>query len=120
MRVLIADDNPVTRELIREILESTDYELVEAGNGREAMEKIEKTRPDLVILDIQMPVLDGYSLLRMLRRDPRFSALRIAALTAYAMTGDREKALSAGFDDYITKPIRADSFRTRVDELLWR
>jgi CheY-like chemotaxis protein len=120
MKVLVADDNPVTRELIREILDATDYELIEAVNGKEAIEKIEQARPDLVILDIQMPVLDGYAVLRKLRKDPRFNTMRVAALTAYAMSGDRQKALSAGFDDYITKPIHADTFRNRVDELLWR
>ena len=117
-RIVVADDNPVVRELVREILESPDCQIHEAADGREALSKIEETRPHLVLLDIQMPFLDGFTLLRHLRNDQRFHDLRVVAITAYAMPGNRAAALAAGFDDYITKPIRAASLRLRIAELL--
>ena len=116
--VLVADDNPVSRELIREILETDDCEVIEAGDGREALEKLRQHLPDLALLDIQMPVLDGNAVIRELRADPQFSQLPVVALTAYAMQGDREKALSLGFNFYITKPIDIPVFRAKVAELL--
>jgi two-component system, cell cycle response regulator DivK len=117
-RVLVADDNPVSRELIREILENDDCEVIEAGDGREALEKVREHRPDLALLDIQMPVMDGNAVVRELRADPQLSKLPVVALTAYAMQGDREKALALGFNSYITKPIDIPTFRAAVAELL--
>lgn len=117
-KIVIADDNPVSRELIREILGAGNYEVVEACNGRQALEKIEEMRPDLVLLDIQMPELDGYRVLAALRGDPRFASIRVAALTAFAMRGDEEKAVATGFDAYITKPIKASILRKEVERLL--
>lgn len=117
-RVLVADDNPVSRELIREILEDDGYEVIEAGDGGEALEKLRNHHPDLALLDIQMPVKDGNTVLREIRADPQLSKLPVAALTAYAMQGDREKALALGFNVYITKPIEIADFRARVAELL--
>lgn len=117
-RILVADDNPVSRELIREILEADDYEVIEAGDGREALEKLREFSPDLALLDIQMPILDGIALIRELRADARFANLPVAAITAYAMQGDREKALSLGFSTYITKPIDIPAFRAQVAVLL--
>jgi two-component system cell cycle response regulator DivK len=117
-RVLVADDNPVSRELIREILEDDDCEVIEAGDGREALEKVREHRPDLALLDIQMPVMDGNAVMFQIRADPQLAKLPVAALTAYAMQGDREKALARGFNSYITKPIDIPAFRAEVAELL--
>jgi two-component system, cell cycle response regulator DivK len=117
-RVLVADDNPVSRELIREILENDDCEVIEAGDGREALEKVREHRPDLALLDIQMPVMDGNAVVREIRADPQLSMLPVVALTAYAMQGDREKALALGFNSYITKPIDIPAFRAEVAMLL--
>ena len=117
-RVLVADDNPVSRELIREILENDDYELIEAADGREALEKLRENRPDLALLDIQMPVMDGNAVIREIRTDPELSRLPVVALTAYAMQGDRERALALGFNSYITKPIDIPAFRAAVADLL--
>lgn len=114
MRVLIADDSPVTRELVRDILEPSGHEVVEAEDGIAALRKIEEKRPDVVLLDIEMPGLDGYQVIRRLRQDPRFADLRVAAFSAHAMKDDRERALAAGFDDYITKPVRPAVLRTLV------
>ena len=116
-KILIADDNAVSRELIREILETDDYAVIEAGDGREAMEQIREHQPDLALMDIQMPVLNGNAVIQQIRSDPLLCGLRVAALTAFAMEGDREKALSLGFDTYITKPIDIGTFRMRIAEL---
>jgi len=117
-RVLVADDNPVSRELIREILENDDCEVIEAGDGREALEKVREHRPDLALLDIQMPVMDGNAVVREIRADAQLAKLPVVALTAYAMQGDREKALALGFNSYITKPIDIPAFRTEVAALM--
>src|SRR5262245_34281178 len=117
MRVLIVDDSPISRELVRDILEPNGYEVFEAEDGVAALRKIEETQPHVVLLDIEMPGLDGYEVIRRLRRDPRFATLRVAAFTAHAMSDDREKALAAGFDDYISKPIRPAVLRTLITRL---
>jgi CheY-like chemotaxis protein len=91
--ILIGEDNPVNKELLAAILEHWGYAVREASNGEEVLAGIEASVPDLVLLDIQMPELDGYAVLRRLRADSRFEHLKIVALTAYAMRGDRERAL---------------------------
>src|SRR5262249_15132061 len=112
--ILVADDSAVSRELVREALEAEGYRVVEAGDGIEALAKALEILPDLALLDIRMPVLDGYATVRAMRQDERLSALRVIALTAFAMQGDREKALSAGFDGYLTKPIQIAALRSAV------
>ena len=105
-KILIVEDNSVNRELLREILESRLYAVEEAQNGLEALNKIQESTPDLVLLDIQMPVLDGIAAIKRLRDMPQFTSLPVLALTAYAMVGDKERVLAAGFTGYITKPIK--------------
>jgi CheY-like chemotaxis protein len=113
--VLVVDDNPASRELVREALQTAQLQIVEASDGREALERIAEAEFDLVLLDIQLPILDGYAVLRRIRTNPRHASLRVVALTAYAMEGDRERALQAGFDAYITKPIHPDILRQWID-----
>jgi PAS domain S-box-containing protein len=113
--VLIADDNPAGRELVREGLTGYARSIIEAADGREAIEKIRHTRPDLVLLDIQMPEMDGYAVLREIRNDPALRGLRVVALTAFAMQGDRERALQAGFDDYLTKPVSVAKLKAQLE-----
>jgi two-component system, cell cycle response regulator DivK len=117
-RIVVVDDNAASRELIREVLDSPDNQILEAADGLEALDLILASDPDLVLLDIQLPRLDGYSVVRQLRQDPRFVKLKIVAVTAFAMHGDREKALTAGFDGYITKPIDTYHLEEQVQELL--
>jgi len=117
-KILVVDDNAASRELIREVLDSPNHHIFEAANGIEAYDHIVVDEPDLVLLDIQLPGLDGYSVVRRLRQDPRFSRLRVLAVTAFAMHGDREKALAAGFDGYITKPIDTLNLEEQVEDLL--
>ena len=114
-RVLVADDNPAGRELVRESLAEHVSSIIEASDGREALEKIRETRPDLVLLDIQMPEMDGYAVLREIRSDPALRDLRVVALTAFAMQGDRDRALEAGFDEYLTKPVTVAKLKAQLE-----
>jgi CheY-like chemotaxis protein len=118
--VLVADDNEISRELIKEVLSSEGCRIVEAEDGLEVLARIGEVQPDIVLLDIQMPGLDGFGVLQAVRRDARFLRTPVVALTASAMKDDRERALSAGFDEYLTKPIRAAALRSRLRALLQR
>jgi CheY-like chemotaxis protein len=106
-KVLIAEDNPVNRELLRELLESRGYSVTEASDGQEALKLLEESRPDLLLLDLDMPVLDGFGAVRKIRESPGLASLPVLAVTAYAMRGDREKVLDSGFDGYLSKPIQS-------------
>ena len=103
--VLVAEDNAVNRELIAEILEASDYRVIQAVDGLDALRLLGFHRPDVVLLDMQMPKLDGKETLRAIRANPDLADLRVVACTAYAMQGDREEILRCGFDAYISKPI---------------
>jgi len=116
--VLIAEDNPTNRELLRELLEIRGYAVVEACDGKEALAMVELAPPDILLLDIGMPQMDGVALVRKLRENPRFSALPVMAVTAYAMQGDREKILTSGFDGYLSKPVSSSSLVQELDRLL--
>jgi CheY-like chemotaxis protein len=116
--VLIADDKPTGRELVRTVLEKSGYAVTEACNGLEAVRYARELHPDLIILDLHMPDLDGFGVIQELRRDSSFNTTPIVALTASAMQGDRERALSLGFTGYITKPIRLSALRDEVERLL--
>lgn len=116
--ILIGEDNPINKELLTAILEQWGYSVREASNGEEVLAGIEASVPDLVLLDIQMPELDGYAVLRRLRADSRFEHLKIVALTAYAMRGDRERALEAGFDGYVVKPVDRKVLRDEIEKLI--
>jgi CheY-like chemotaxis protein len=117
-KILIAEDNAVNRELLRELLEMRGYEVFEACDGQEALTKITETQPDLLVLDLGMPVLDGFGVIRKIRAEPTIAKLPVLAATAYAMRGDREKVLEAGFDGYLSKPIDAASLKVEIDRLL--
>jgi CheY-like chemotaxis protein len=116
--ILIAEDYAANRELIRELLTLGGYRVLEASNGQEALEKILEARPDLVLADIQMPTLDGYGLVQKIRENPLLADVRVIALTAYAMDGDREKVLASGFDGYITKPIEMKTLFAQISKYL--
>src|SRR5258707_12234192 len=98
MTILLADDNLPSRELMREILEASGHLIVEAANGRDALDLIRQNQPELVFLDLQMPVLDGFSVIRELQADVRFRRLPVVAVTASAIVGDRELEIPVGFD----------------------
>jgi len=103
-KIAVVDDNADNRLIIRTILED-QYEILEYSSGIEAIEGFRKSKPDVVILDISLPEMDGTEILRRLRDDSDLHNLPVIALTAHAMVGDREKYLAAGFNDYVAKPI---------------
>jgi len=117
-RVLVADDKPTGRELVRTVLENRGYEVFEASDGIEALESAHRISPDLIILDLHMPGLDGFGVIKELRLDPQFEKTPVVALTASAMQGDRQRALSAGFTGYIPKPVSLKALRAEVERLL--
>ncbi len=117
-KILVADDIETSRELIRTVLETSGYEVIEASDGLEALQYARQIHPDLIILDIHMPGADGFGVLAELRKDNTLAATPVMALTASAMQGDRQRALSAGFDSYISKPIPLSVLRKEVELLL--
>lgn len=117
-KILLVEDNPQNRYLVTFLLEKHGYEVVIAEDGEEALRMVEESQPALILMDIQLPKLDGYEATRRIKADPRFSAIPLVALTAHSMKGDRGKALAAGCDDYITKPVDADGLVERIEELL--
>lgn len=108
LRVLLVEDNPVNQRLASRLLEERGHSVVVAANGLEALEALEKENFDLVFMDVQMPVMDGFETTAAIRKKERARGVRlpIVALTAHAMKGDREKCLAGGMDGYLTKPIR--------------
>jgi len=119
-KVLVVDDNRAGRDLIRAILKSLPCEIVEASHGQQGLDLLQRERPDLVLLDIDMPGMDGLEVVGRIRQDAKYAELPVIAVTAFAMDGDREKAMAAGFTDYVTKPVRAAGLRQTVQELLGR
>ncbi len=116
--ILVADDDPALRELIHDSLEVLGHEMLIVDNGEEVLRKLEERLPDLILLDIQIPAIDGISLVRQIRNSPRWAGLKIVALSAFAMRGDDQKALDAGFDAYLKKPIGVAELRKQVQQLL--
>jgi CheY-like chemotaxis protein len=114
---LIAEDNSVNRELLRELLELRGYAVTEASDGEETMKQMGHTQPDILLLDLNMPVLDGFGTVKRIRQDPRFASLPVVAVTAYAMRGDKEKILNSGFDGYLSKPINSAELERELERL---
>lgn len=109
-RILIAEDHPDSLLLMSYLLEAHGYAVLTAVDGEVALALTRKHRPDLIVCDLQMPRLDGYEVARQLKRDPELKHIPLIAVTAYAMLGDREKVLAAGFDGYFSKPIDTEHF----------
>jgi CheY-like chemotaxis protein len=117
-RILLVEDNPLNRELIQEFLEAWGYDVAYAADGLEALVEARRSIPDLILMDLQLPGKDGFQVLAELRTDARFRQVPVIALTAFAMKGDREKALAAGFDGYHSKPIESRTLRAEIEKLL--
>ena len=115
--ILIADDYEDNRELLRLILATADYEVREARDGRECLQMAQEHLPDLIMIDLSMPVLDGWRVFRELRADERTSRIPCIAVTAYAGS-DRQRALEAGFNGYLSKPFRSEELLATVRRLL--
>lgn len=116
-RILIVEDSPDNMKLFRTILGLKGHEVTGLSGGEGVLDAIEQGSPDLVLMDIQLPGKDGFALLQEIRESP-LAAVRVIALTAHAMTGDRERAMDAGFDGYITKPIDIRNFPEQVQRAL--
>jgi CheY-like chemotaxis protein len=118
IKVLIAEDNAVNRELLRELLELRGYTVLEACDGQEALQMVEQAQPELLLLDIGMPLMDGFAVIRRIRENPRLAQLPVVAVTAYAMRGDRERILNSGFDGYLSKPVNPSSLAEELARVL--
>lgn len=118
-KVLIIEDNKQNLYLLTFLLEAHGYEVVSARDGRTGIELAEKTQPALILLDIQLPVMDGYAVASALRRSSALADTPIVAVTSYAMAGDRERVLAAGCTGYIEKPINPDTFIAEIEQHLW-
>jgi two-component system cell cycle response regulator DivK len=118
--VLYVEDNPDNRMLVRRILLSEDYGLLEAKDAHEALTLLETAKPDLILMDINMPDMDGYTLTAKIKAIPGFERVPILALTANVMRGDKEKTLEAGCDGYIQKPIDFDELLREIERFLAR
>ena len=117
-RILVVDDNPSNTKLMTFVLASHGWDVRSAADATEAMDAIADFSPVLILMDIQLPLVDGLQLTRRLKRDPATRDIVIVAVTAYAMKGDEQRALDAGCDGYITKPINTRTLPDRVAELL--
>lgn len=113
-RVLVVDDNPANSKLARVVLAAAGHDVVTAGDADEALAAIGARAPDIILMDLQLPGMDGLELTRRLRADPATAAIPIVALTAYAMRGDEQRALEAGCSGYLTKPIDTRTLNASV------
>ena len=116
--VLIVDDNQASRDLIRAILKPVRCNVIEASQGQQALDLIQQEHPDLVLLDVDMPGLDGITVVKKIRANAALTGLPVVAVTAFAMESDRERCMAAGFTAYLTKPVRAAVLRQQVQQLL--
>ena len=116
-RVLVVEDNMDTYELVRFVLEKHDFETFLAMNGRDGVNAAVKQKPDLIIMDLSMPEMDGWTATELIKKDPQTSSIPLIALTAHALPGDRQRALNAGCDEYIAKPMDLDELVESV--LYW-
>jgi two-component system cell cycle response regulator DivK len=114
MKILVAEDDTKNLILMNDILEFKGYHVVAATNGREAVEKAGEILPDLILMDMQMPVMDGFEAVKRLKADKRTQLIPVWALTSYAMPGDEKRILAIGCDGYITKPLDVKLFMERV------
>ena len=117
-RILVVEDQEDNRQILRDLLASTDYEIVEAVNGVEALAAVAKQRPDLILMDIQLPILDGYEATRRIKADPALRSIPIIAVTSYALSGDEDKAREAGCDAYVPKPYSPRQLLAKIREFL--
>jgi CheY-like chemotaxis protein len=112
-RILVVEDHPINVKLVTLLLQGT-YEVMTAGDAEEALQVLQRFLPDLILMDVQLPGMDGLELTRRLKADPRTRGIVVVALTAYAMKGDEDKALGAGCSGYITKPLDTKVFGEQV------
>jgi two-component system, cell cycle response regulator DivK len=117
-RILIVEDQEDNRAILRDLLASVGYEFIEAVNGAEGVAAAARERPDLILMDIQLPVVDGYEATRQIRANPALDKIPIIAVTSYALSGDEAKALAAGCNAYVTKPYSPRQLLAKVRKFL--
>jgi len=115
-RILVVEDQEDNRQILRDLLTSVGYEIIQAENGEEALATAARERPDLILMDIQLPLLDGYEVTRRIKADPALRAIPIIAVTSYALSGDEGKARAAGCDAYVTKPYNSRALLAKIRE----
>jgi CheY-like chemotaxis protein len=116
-KVLVVEDVDFNRDLLVQLLEDK-YQVIEAVNGQEGVELAERERPELILMDLSLPVMDGWEATRRIKANPDLSSIPVIALTAHAMVGDQEKALAAGCDDYLVKPLNEDILMAKIAKYL--
>ena len=117
-RVLVVEDQEDNRRIVRDLLTITDFEVIEAENGEEALAAVARQRPDLILMDIQLPILDGYEATRRIKADPELKGIPIIVVTSYALSGDEGRARAAGCDAYVTKPYSPRQLLAKIKEFL--
>lgn len=117
-RILVVEDNALNLKLIRDVLQVRGYDVVEARSGEEGVDRAHECCPDLVLMDLQLPGIDGVEALHRIRLDPVVADVPVVAVTAFAMQADRDRALADGFDGYLSKPISVRALPAQVDAFL--
>ena len=117
-RILVVEDQEDNRQIVRDLLTANDYEMTEAENGQEALAAVAKDRPDLILMDIQLPVMDGYEATRRIKADPSLSSIPVIAVTSYTLSGDEEKARAAGCNDFVPKPYSPRQLLAKIRQYL--
>ena len=116
--ILVVEDQEDNRQIIRDMLAGTDYEIIETENGEEALAAIAKQRPDLILMDVQLPIMDGYEATRRIKADPALRSIPIIAVTSYALSGEDKRARAAGCDDYVAKPYSPRQLLVKIRQHL--
>ena len=117
-RILVVEDQPDNRQILRDLLGSVGYEMTEAWDGEASITAAKEQRPDLILMDIQLPLMDGYEATRRIKADPELKSIPIIAVTSYALSGDDGKAHAAGCDGYVTKPYSPRELLAKIRQYL--
>lgn len=117
-RILVVEDQEDNRKIVRDLVTASGYELVEAATGEEGLEAAARERPDLILMDIQLPGIDGYEVTRRIKANPDLRHIPIIAVTSFALSGDDKKAFAAGCDGYVTKPFSPRLLLAKIREYL--
>jgi two-component system cell cycle response regulator DivK len=117
-KILVVEDHEDNRQILRDLLGSAGFDLIEAENGEDALEQAESRHPDLVLMDIQLPQMDGYEATRLIKSNPLTKSIPVIVVTSYALSGDEERARAAGCDAYVTKPYSPRLLLAKIREFL--
>ena len=117
-RILVVEDNMDNMTLISDVLQSLNYEVIQATDGEQGIKKTEEEKPDLILMDLSLPRMDGWTATKHIKANPELQHIPVIALTAHAMVGDRERALEVGCDDYISKPINLKELASKLNDFI--